>query len=1021
MGAQRERDRRKATASSRGGGKKMKKSKGRRDEKSSVSSLKLRQREQQEIRELEDRICVEMPLPGLTWQPPLLQSSLASAEAASAASCAAAASESSSAAPSREAAKGDDAPPQEAADSPPSAAGAGATPTLSRFFFSDLPLSQYTRRGLRDAGLRLLSSIQARAIPHALRGADVLGEAKTGSGKTLCFVIPVLECLYRHCVSNIDGLAALVLAPTRELAVQIFDVFKLVGRHHEFSAGCLIGGKSVSAEAQCVNVLNIIVGTPGRVLQHMDESHLWEASNLKILVIDEADRLVDMGFLETTRLILSQLPSSRQSLLFSATLKSAVKRLAALAALPDAERISVDAGLTATPLTLRQSYVVVPAQHKLSALFSFLRTHSAKKILVFVSSCKQTRFLYEIFRILKPGPGLLYLHGRQKQQKRLEVFQSFVDRPGACCLISTDLASRGIDFTQLSFASTKSRRTPGPAAKGKGAARQEGNAEGDVNAMRKNAKKNGVDFVVQLDCPDSIETYIHRVGRTARMQRKGQALLMVLPSEVKFVERLHEKKIEMKQLFMNPKKAVRIENKLQSILAENTALKFLAQQALASYLRCIALMPDKSVFNLPTEAKPLTALANGYGLSLPPSVTVLAAEEGKARHKVSDTERGGECEAGDPVCTGGAVAVTEMKKKKNLSKLDRLKEKIRQKKADKEARRLAASAETETVQCSLDGGAHAGTPGTPECGKPLRREKCADARVTSACERGHSVLDDEGEEDGEESERLDDVGFLRLKMGSGEKEEAVFDKNENGRLLHEQLIRKPGFQRERLRFRKDGTAKVKGLAVASMQQSHVFFQEDEDEEEATEERAKETEADSRGEEGENDSGLPSAAGRAAFLQKMRLKVLEAQQGDKERNRKRIQERHTRQRQKERARRQAEAAERSGLGAEAMLDLRNAQRADEEDEEERETGEGGSQVSPSSSAVSSEAEEREKREVSATSTRRKPEFGGERQQKGGAKRRRLDGHFSKGGEDAQEATDEADLEARALRVLEGNRS
>ncbi|KFH04720.1 DEAD/DEAH box helicase domain-containing protein [Toxoplasma gondii VAND] len=107
---------------------------------------------------------------------------------------------------------------------------AAGTPTLSRFFFSDLPLSQYTRRGLKEGGFHLLSSIQARAIPHALRGADVLGEAKTGSGKTLCFVIPVLECLYRNCVSSIDGLAALILAPTRELAVQIFDVIKLVGR-----------------------------------------------------------------------------------------------------------------------------------------------------------------------------------------------------------------------------------------------------------------------------------------------------------------------------------------------------------------------------------------------------------------------------------------------------------------------------------------------------------------------------------------------------------------------------------------------------------------------------------------------------------------------------------------------------------------------------------------------------------------------------------------------------------------------
>ncbi|CBZ52070.1 putative DEAD/DEAH box helicase [Neospora caninum Liverpool] len=982
----------------RGGGAASRGGKKRKEFQKAPCSGKLRQKEQQEIRELEDRICVEMPLPGLSWQPTLLHACLSSGSGSAS-----------------------DAHPEEkqpgSAEAPDAAAAAenpAGTPTLSRFFFSDLPLSQYTRRGLKDGGFHLLSSIQARAIPHALRGADILGEAKTGSGKTLCFVIPVLECLYRNCVSSIDGLAALILAPTRELAVQIFDVIKLVGRHHEFSAGCLIGGKSVQAEAQRVNALNIVVGTPGRVLQHMEESQLWEASGLKILVIDEADRLVDMGFFETSRMIISQLPTSRQSLLFSATLKSAVKRLAALAASTDAERISVDPGVSATPVSLRQSYVVVPAQHKLSALFSFLRTHSSKKILVFVSSCKQTRFLYEALRILKPGVTLMYLHGRQKQQKRLEVFQSFVERSGECCLISTDLASRGIDFTQLSLF-TASKLGP-TGFSGKRRAREEderthaerraaGQRTGSARGRPDDAAR-GVDFVVQLDCPDSVETYIHRVGRTARMQRKGQALLMILPSEVQFVDRLRDKKIEMKQLFMNPKKAVRVENKLQSILAQNTALKILAQQALTSYLRCVALMPDKTVFSLPTEKKALTALANAYGLSLPPNVTLLVDE--KAR-----PQKGGEAECGEgesSVSTGGAVAVTEMKKKKNLSKLERLKEKIRQKKAEKEARRQTQSLDTETREAG-------------ETETLVEVESAAEIKEKKgrANERRRERFEEpsEGGQDDDAAGNLDDDGLLVLK----DTETANLDEKDKGRLLHEQLMRKPGYRREQLRFRADGTAKVKGLAAASLQQSHVFFGDEEGDEEEERDSGDSGDkgdwgGDDEGEEGSGD--LPSASGRAAFLQRMRKKVLAAQQGDKERHRQRIHELHTRQRQKARARRQAQAAE-QGNAPQAVLDLRNSPwEEDEESAEEREGGEeedaeqpGGRRVARRSSSPGASDEECEE---TRGEKRRKADrhetgvAGG-----GGSKRQRRDRVASQATDDG---VPEEDLEALALQVLQG---
>ncbi|KFG51492.1 DEAD/DEAH box helicase domain-containing protein [Toxoplasma gondii FOU] len=664
----------------------------------------------------------------------------------------------------------------------------------------------------------------------------------------------------------------------------------------------------------------------------------------------------------------------------------------------DAECISVDPGVSATPVSLRQNYVVVPAQHKLSALFSFLRTHSSKKILVFVSSCKQTRFLYEAFRILKPGLALMYLHGRQKQQKRLEVFQSFVDRTGECCLISTDLASRGIDFTKLSLFETSKQRS-GPRGFGKRRGRREGETNGVETTHKKGAREaetRGVDFVVQLDCPDSVETYIHRVGRTARMQRTGQALLMILPSETKFVDRLRDKKIEMQQLFMNPKKAVRVENKLQSILAQNTALKLLAQQALSSYLRCVALMPDKSVFSLPTDKKALTALANAYGLSLPPNVTLLADEKTKNRESQDGDE--------DELCTGGAVAVTEMKKKKNLSKLERFKEKIRQKKAEKAARQHAQRMETETEATETEK-----EEKEKQEKKEVRKKREETERTLTLLQEREQNEDEEGGE--EAAANLDDDGLLVLK---DREDDADLDEKERGRLLHEQLMRKPGFRRERLRFRADGTAKVKGLAAASLHQSHVFFGDEEDEEDegdSGDEGDRGDEEERRGEEGEGD--LPSASGRAAFLRRMREKVMAAQHEDKERNRQRIHELHTKQRQKARARRQAQAAE-QGNAPHAVLDLRSLP-GDEEEGSAGERGDSEEEAAESDRRLPTSSSESESEMQSGKRQPKRRAREEERATGRGSKRQRSNRSST---DDTDNKVEEQDLEALALQVLQG---
>ncbi|NJR64695.1 MAG: DEAD/DEAH box helicase [Leptolyngbyaceae cyanobacterium CRU_2_3] len=203
-------------------------------------------------------------------------------------------------------------------------------PSTPYSLFTELPLSQATQVGLTKSHFKTLTAIQAQAIPAALQSKDILGAAKTGSGKTLAFLIPVLENLHRKQWTEHDGLGALILSPTRELAIQIFEVLRKVGRNHTFSAGLVIGGKPLQEERERLSRMNILVATPGRMLQHMDQTAEFEIANLQMLVLDEADRIMDMGFQGTVDAIIEHLPKERQTLLFSATQTKKVSDLARL-------------------------------------------------------------------------------------------------------------------------------------------------------------------------------------------------------------------------------------------------------------------------------------------------------------------------------------------------------------------------------------------------------------------------------------------------------------------------------------------------------------------------------------------------------------------------------------------------------------------------------------------------------------------------------------------------------------------
>ncbi|KAF5554046.1 ATP-dependent RNA helicase DBP4 [Fusarium napiforme] len=459
--------------------------------------------------------------------------------------------------------------------------------------FSHLPLSVPTATGLEASHFQTLTDVQAHAIPLALKGKDVMGAAKTGSGKTLAFLIPVLEKLYRAQWTEYDGLGALIISPTRELAVQIFEVLRKIGRNHVFSAGLVIGGKNLKEEAERLDRMNILICTPGRMLQHLDQTAGFDANNLQILVLDEADRIMDMGFQHDVDALVEHLPKSRQTLMFSATQSKKVSDLARLS-LKDPEYVSVhEAAVSATPTNLQQHYIITPLTEKLDTLYGFIKANLKSKIIVFLSSGKQVRFVYESFRHLQPGIPLLHLHGRQKQIARMEITNRFTAAKQSC-LFATDVVARGIDF---------------PA----------------------------VDWVIQADCPEDVDTYIHRVGRTARYQSNGRAVLFLDPSEEPgMLKKLEQKKIPIQKVNVKEKKKKSIKDQLQSMCFQNPDLKYLGQKAFISYTRSIHLQRDKDVFKF--NKLDLDGFAASLGLPGTPQVKFRKGEDIK---KIKNAPRAG--------------------------------------------------------------------------------------------------------------------------------------------------------------------------------------------------------------------------------------------------------------------------------------------------------------------------------------------------------------------------------------------
>jgi ATP-dependent RNA helicase RhlE len=388
-------------------------------------------------------------------------------------------------------------------------AGAGGTeppqPIPARF--DTLPLDPKLLRAVEESGYLTMTPIQQKAIPIVLEGRDVMGAAQTGTGKTAAFALPLLQKMLKHENPSVSParhpVRALVLAPTRELADQVANSVKTYSKHTKLRATVVFGGIDMKPQtAELKKGVEVLIATPGRLLDHIEAKNAV-LNQVEYVVLDEADRMLDIGFLPDLQRILSYLPKQRQTLLFSATFSPEIKRLAE-SYLQDPILVEV-ARPNATATNVEQRFYSVTSDEKRAAVLKLLKERSLGQALVFVNSKLGCARLARSFE--RDGLRTNALHGDKSQDERLKALDAF-KRGEVDVLVATDVAARGLDIADL------------PA-------------------------------VFNFDVPFNAEDYVHRIGRTGRAGASGLAVTLVTRDDTRLVgdiEKLIKKKIELEAL-----------------------------------------------------------------------------------------------------------------------------------------------------------------------------------------------------------------------------------------------------------------------------------------------------------------------------------------------------------------------------------------------------------------------------------------------------------------------------------------
>ncbi len=351
--------------------------------------------------------------------------------------------------------------------------------------FSALGLDQTLLQALAEASYQKPTTIQVKAIPMALTGRDLMASAQTGTGKTASFTLPVLQRLSQMRASQ--AIRALVLVPTRELAIQVLESFQTYGAHTSLKTTAVYGGVDVEKQLQILQAgADVLIATPGRLLDMLNRRHI-NLDGLRVLVLDEADRMLDLGFRDDIARIMSSLPSKRQNLLFSATFNKEIKQLA-----HDFMRHPVKvevANPNSAANTVNQSFYPVDQADKPEILSYLIHGGRWPKALVFVRTKKAANKVADL--LVEDGINAQAIHSDKNQYQRIRILEDFKDNYFDV-LVATDVAARGLDIEQLPL-------------------------------------------VINYDLPKVPHDYVHRIGRTGRAGQKGRAISLVNPEEKKWL------------------------------------------------------------------------------------------------------------------------------------------------------------------------------------------------------------------------------------------------------------------------------------------------------------------------------------------------------------------------------------------------------------------------------------------------------------------------------------------------------
>ena len=371
--------------------------------------------------------------------------------------------------------------------------------------FSSLGLATPLLKAIKEQGYQQPYPIQQQAIPAILRGKDILGIARTGSGKTAGFALPILQQLQQKQPAKNRFIRVLVLVPTRELALQVANVFRSFSMHltRRIKTLAVFGGVSINPQMMALGGTEILVATPGRLLD-LIENNALQLSELDVLVLDEADKMLNLGFAEEMDRILALLPKKRQSLLFSATLADAVAEIKAKL-LHDPVVISAEDQTEENQLEqISQLAYRISNERKGPFLRYLIKHENMQQVLVFVSSIRNADNL--VVKLKKNGIDAMAMHGEKSQGARTEALRRF--KAGQLrVLVATDLASRGIDIPFLPY-------------------------------------------VINYDLPRSPKDYVHRIGRTGRAEASGEALSLITPEDehhFKIIQKKMGKTVEMRE------------------------------------------------------------------------------------------------------------------------------------------------------------------------------------------------------------------------------------------------------------------------------------------------------------------------------------------------------------------------------------------------------------------------------------------------------------------------------------------